>query len=383
MRLLLLLFIILSFNVSEVEASFTEIPNTIIQTGTTTYNNIIDLTGIPIAWSGIDYSLRIDNYDIDVAQNCIGASGGSQPTPPSLSIIVDINISHISPPCDVEAYYYFTFWELGNPSPTEFYYAKYYFNGVTIDEAINPAIYTLVQSEKPQFIEIIKPIYSTTTSTTTIETSVRFETPPPGNGIRPPTARVYVISNAVTQEVEYTYIQVIPAGTIENIVINETIVLTEGSKLMDAYYSDENAKVFSEVDTTFFNVITNSYEIATGLPYPGASPSILLQDEQCAFSDVGCHFRTAMVVVFYPTERALDRFANIWQTLSYVVPFGYLTVTIDQLGTLDYGESAIFSFGELPFQEAIFTPMRTGLGAIMWALFGIFFFNFRLRHLDI
>ena len=242
-------------------------------------------------------------------------------------------------------------------------------------------VYTLVQSERPQFIEIIEPFWGETLSTTTINTSVRFETPP-HNGTRPATARVYVISDPVTKNIEYTYIQVIPANTTENIIVDETIVLTEGSKLMDAYYSDDNGKVFSEVDTIFFNVVTNTYEIATGLPYPGATVGLDFQ-EDCGFTDVGCQFKRALLLLFYPSDKSLNRFSNIWQTLSYVVPFGYLTVTIDQLSGLDDKENAIFSFGELPFQDAIFNPMRTGIGAILWAIFGIYFFIFRLRHLDI
>lgn len=265
-------------------------------------------------------------------------------------------------------------------------YAFVYVNndgyGVYYSDANFGAISTGTLPATPQatqYIQIIEPEYGTTTgNATTIK--VHFQTPITID-FRPTTTRTVVIRDAVTLVEEERIEDTLQANAGENITQNYPVFLSNGSKLVSAYYARENGTVYSETAQTFFNVNTNTYQIATGLLTPDSIPTETQND--CTTFDIGCQFQKALMFLFYPSQAVLDRFSSLWQNISTKKPFGYVTMTIDALTDLDTNSAHAFDLGEIPFQTAIFDPFKLALGSILWAVYAIFFYQRRLKHLDI
>jgi len=231
-----------------------------------------------------------------------------------------------------------------------------------------------------QYIQILSPEYGTTTSNF-VELSVHFRTPLSFD-FRPTTTRTIVIRDAVTLLEDWRYEETLQAEAGENITVTPlTTSLSNGSKMIFAYYSLENGTIYSEVAQSFFNVNINSYQIATGLTDPQAIPTETQND--CTTFDVGCQFQKAIMFLFYPSQAVLDRFSSLWQNVATKKPFGYVTMTIDALTNLDTNSAHAFDVGEVPFQTAIFDPFKLALGSILWAVYAIYFYQRRLKHLDI
>ena len=90
-----------------------------------------------------------------------------------------------------------------------------------------------------------------------------------------------------------------------------------------------------------------------------------------------------MQFVFKPSSTALDKFKNIWTLIQNKKPFGYVTATIVQLKTLDSSGVSLFTFGSLPFMDAVFTPLKNYIAGILWFLYFVYWYVRRLKHLDI
>ena len=263
------------------------------------------------------------------------------------------------------AYTYVRLDSAGEPT----YFANYTFVGGG----------TVTPTPTTQYINIISPEYGTTTGSVPV-ISIQYRTPFSFDA-RPTTTRKFVIRDAVSLIEEFVYEETVVAGASENITINEPVILNDGSKLIYAYYETENGVVYSEIADSFFNVNTNTYQIATGLSTPISTPTESQND--CGTFDVGCQFQKALMFLFYPSQAVLDRYSNLWQNISTKKPFGYVTVTIQQLTNLDTNSAHAFDIGEVPFQTEIFQPFKIAVGSILWALFAIYFYQRRLKHLDI
>lgn len=230
-------------------------------------------------------------------------------------------------------------------------------------------------------IEIINPTYGTTTATTTFTYQIKFKTPF-SLDFRPTTTRYIEIVDAVTGELDFSSSTIIPSNSGENTTITGTATTSEGSKFIRAMYLDTNGGIYSEVDEVFFNVATNTYFASTGLLSPRDNPSGLTQID-CGTFEFGCQFQKAITFLFVPSDTVLDKFKNLWQTIAEKKPFGYVTKTIEQLKQLDTTGVTAFNFGTIPFMDSIFTPFRTLIASILWAVFAIYFYKRRLIHLDI
>jgi hypothetical protein len=264
-------------------------------------------------------------------------------------------------------YTYFSIDQQGNET--------YFSQGLGFENTVIPT----VPIEKN--IEIINPTYGTTTASTTFSYEIRFKTPF-SIDFRPTTTRTVVITDAITGNIDYISTTTIPALASENIILNRTATTTQGSKYIRAYYSDQNGGIYSEIDEVFFNVATNTYYALTGLLSPRDNTSDLSQID-CTLFDVGCQFQKAITFLFLPPQNSLDKWSNLWQTIAEKKPFGYFTVTINQLEQLDVSGSSAFDLGTIPFMDAIFTPFRTLMETILWSIFAIYFYQRRLINLDI
>lgn len=102
----------------------------------------------------------------------------------------------------------------------------------------------------------------------------------------------------------------------------------------------------------------------------------------CDVTHIGGCFQNALAFLFYPSPDALAQFQFLWYNIKSKPPFGYVTETITALSTLNETGTPAFSFGNIPFITAIFTPIKVGLASLLWLLFGVTFYT-RLKHLDI
>jgi len=230
-------------------------------------------------------------------------------------------------------------------------------------------------------IEILNPTYGTTTASTTFQVQIKFKTPF-SIDYRPTTTRHFEIVDALTGELEYVYNYTLEANSAELYTLSATTTVPEGSKYIRAMYLDLQGNIYSEVDEVFFNVVTNTYASSTGLLTPRDNPNGLTQID-CGTFEFGCQFQKAITFLFVPSNDVLDKFKNLWQTIAEKKPFGYVTVTINQLKALDVSGSSAFTLGTIPFMDSLFTPLRTAVATILWALFAIYFYQRRLKHLDI
>lgn len=281
--------------------------------------------------------------------------------------------------CSASGTYY---WFMIDNVTGVLYYTTYTYNNVTgtFNSSYDPATSTPT-TKIVKNIEIINPSYGTTTATTTFPVSVKYKTPF-SLDFRPATIRHFEIVDALTGSVDYQYNVAIASSTGEDITVNTTATTLGGSKYIRAMYLDLNGQIYSEVDEVFFNVATNTYYQATGLLSPKDDTSGLTQID-CGTFDVGCQFQKALVFLFVPSPTILEKFTNLWQTIAEKKPFGYVTVTIRQLQNLNVSASPVFTLGTVPFMESLFTPFRTLVSGILWALFAIFFYQRKLTQLDI
>ena len=235
-----------------------------------------------------------------------------------------------------------------------------------------------------QFINIISPEYGSTTASTSVDIIINYATVP-SIDFRPSTTRRFDIFDAVTNELEYQYSFDLSPNSAESFQLIQNVNLSEGSKIITAgYYETESGALYSELSESFFNVATNTYLSVFGLNSPiDNNFSDLSALNDCSTFDVGCQFQRAIVFLFYPSENVLQKFGNIWQTISTKKPFGYVTVTIEQLENLGSAETPAFVLPDIPFMDTIFSPFRDFMSAILWAIFAIFFYQFRLKKIDI
>lgn len=131
-----------------------------------------------------------------------------------------------------------------------------------------------------------------------------------------------------------------------------------------------------------FDVVTYSGQF-TPFPTPNSTSTITDLTLECSDDLISGSICKVFGYLFVPDASILDKFSNIWQRIKDKRPFGYVTKTIEQLESLDVSGSSAFTLGTVPFMDSVFTPFRTAISGILWALFAIYFYQRRLIHLDI
>lgn len=231
------------------------------------------------------------------------------------------------------------------------------------------------------FILIAEPDNGTTTASTSVDISVFYEF----DGSVATTSQALIqVFDAVTNELQHqTFINIPALSNPLSFELPVNFTMSTGSKNIVASYIEIGSKVnILQPKTTFFNVIDNSYFLATGLLSPTANPYDLTQID-CTTFDIGCQFQKALTFLFIPPQTTLDKFGNVWQELKYLKPFGYVTVTIDQLKNVTSNATAAYTMPQIPFLSAIFEPLKNGIAILLWAIFAFVFYNKRLKTLDI
>lgn len=237
-----------------------------------------------------------------------------------------------------------------------------------------------------EYIVINAPEYGETLPSTSVDIDVDFTSEQLFD--RPTTTRNIRVYDALTLALEWEYNSTLgPSPGDVDIVFNvsTTTVLTEGTKLLQAVYRDEDGRSYTPLSTTYFNVATNTYYQATGIEDPLAPSSDLTQNEiECDTLDVACQLQKALIFLFKPSAGTLDKFTSTWTTLSTKKPFGYITVTIDQFrtGFTATGTTPYFDLGTIPFMDTIFQPFNLGISGILWGIYFVFLYQRRLKHLE-
>lgn len=265
----------------------------------------------------------------------------------------------------------------GNTIAPLFYY-KMYWNGSTVTAQNPTSNEATFDFSKTQYIEIKQPTYSTTTPTNSVYTEIDFKNPHFGDsGVHMDIG----FRNAVTDVLEATTTLYIGTSTIDGTYTN-TFSLSDGSKKVRAAIFDNNDNIIGSISEVFFNVKSNSYFAATGLISPYVQGADLSQ-VNCTLYDVGCQFQKAMSFLFRPKPSTLSNWGSLWQTVRNKPPFGYVTVTITALSALSGTSTSAFSMPAVPFMTPLFTPLRDSLGVILWALYAIGFYLYRLKTIDV
>lgn len=166
--------------------------------------------------------------------------------------------------------------------------------------------------------------------------------------------------------------------------------LVESGGFLDGnYYSyinffniNTDAIVFSQSNLIVSFEISGGIVVNSSVAYiaDGLENSLNFEYQDCSITNVyGC-FVNALIFVFIPQSDSLNVFSDVYDDIKNKPPFGYYTATLDLL-TLST-TTAEFDFGNIPFQNEIFTPIKTGLASII--IFGyIFFFSGRLFKFNI
>lgn len=161
--------------------------------------------------------------------------------------------------------------------------------------------------------------------------------------------------------------------SLEGCTPNPPFVTCAGSQSLAVYQWDEIT--FSAVNGAM-GVI--GFQPGGG-PFGGGAG---LATTTCNIANISGCFQNAIAFLFFPSPDALSTFSFLWENVKNKPPFGYVSQTISALNTISISGTASFEFGELPFMDEIFTPLKNGLEGLLW-LSLIVGFLYRLRELDI
>lgn len=131
------------------------------------------------------------------------------------------------------------------------------------------------------------------------------------------------------------------------------------------------------------------FEISGGVLVDSGTPEIyngvdeetpVYQD--CSITQLGNCLVNILTFLFVPSAGALNKFTSLSDELRATVPFGYIFYLYDGLAGISIDGTPAFEMPELPFMADIFTPLRTGMAAILWAFFAFVFYR-RLKTIDL
>ena len=190
----------------------------------------------------------------------------------------------------------------------------------------------------------------------------------------------------------YTLAATGPTDTVN--ALSTTITLPSGSVWKYSWTRYDPGAIFPSTlqsGTYSLAVVSNALLSQFGLTDLGNTSGLAVgtttASAPCGITQIQGCFQNALVYLFYPSTASLSQFSNVWTSIEYKPPFGYVIQTITAVQAVNDTGAPTFYFGTsstmvLPFQSVIFSPIRAGLAALLWLLFAIVFYM-RLKHLDI
>lgn len=123
------------------------------------------------------------------------------------------------------------------------------------------------------------------------------------------------------------------------------------------------------VDFTIAGGVVSTFDIVEITDGQDINEGTTYQD--CSFSNPQGCIVNAFIFAFVPSEGIFDKFSTVYQDIETKPPFGYYGQMTDALVLST--TTAAFSFGTLPFQDEIFTPLKNLLGIAMILIYALFF----------
>jgi len=197
---------------------------------------------------------------------------------------------------------------------------------------------TATVPDEDKYVNILEPTQDLMSSTS-VSIAVQFSTAPTFDYI-PAYITRYEILDALTQEIQFQYEERFEERTAVNYTVTDTIDLPDGSKIIRAYFTDNDGKVISEIDERFFNVNINSYQQSTGVSSPYQNTANLTQND-CQLFEIGCQFQKALLFLFKPTEASFSSLKNLQSNISQRVPFAYYYEAKAKLEGIDNGAGSL------------------------------------------
>lgn len=261
----------------------------------------------------------------------------------------------------------------------QFYYAP----GCTSFSCVYKYFYTSIPDSSTR-IEPTSPATKSETSTTTPGTTIDFSASYYYNSTSTPYGsydsmvmylnRVDAASSSIT---DFPGIQ------------NDTYSSTSTTKTLPANSYWNLQWCFSQSAGTGLYACTPTQDIyVESNPLPnlfGTSTDNLtgLATSTCSITNVSGCVQNAVAFLFYPNQAVFDRFKTLQVNVQTHAPFGYVYTLIHQINNTSGAATPDFTLDIATSTQAdLFTPIKNGIAAILWAL-AAFWFLKRIRDLHL
>lgn len=133
-------------------------------------------------------------------------------------------------------------------------------------------------------------------------------------------------------------------------------------------YTGTGGSTPGSVGIAYFAIVGSGFQLTTPSQYT------------CGLLDplsyTGC-IQNALIATFFPSSGAFDSFANLGDLITSKAPFGYLAQTFTAIQGFNDATSSTFTLAaDSTINTNIFTPLRTALAVILWAVFALWFFTY-------
>lgn len=143
-----------------------------------------------------------------------------------------------------------------------------------------------------------------------------------------------------------------------------------------------NACPFPDSYIYFDLLLENGIVSSSTIPELYDTQNVIPEQETCSITNITACINNALIYLFIPSGTALNSFLSLGDRLDTVKPFGYFTQALEAIGGISTSTPA-YTMPDIPFQNEIFDPLKTGMSVILWGVFAFVFYNKRLKNIDI
>jgi hypothetical protein len=140
--------------------------------------------------------------------------------------------------------------------------------------------------------------------------------------------------------------------------------------------------------TTYSNAVTFTLSSTTESINTNISSTTLVVPQTSyktceSWLDFGCIMFNGLIGLFSPSTESVQQFVGYKAQVENKPPFGYIAILITNLGNLSTTSSSTFAI-TIPsaINTYILSPLKVGLGAILWFVALIWLYN-RLKHIQL
>lgn len=111
--------------------------------------------------------------------------------------------------------------------------------------------------------------------------------------------------------------------------------------------------------------------------------STTVKYEECSLTNFSACINNSLIFLFVPSGDVFTQFLDIRKLLDTIKPFGYFTLALTALNGVNNSTSPAYTLASIPFQTAIFDPLKNASSAILWAVFIFIFYEKRVKKIII